>query len=191
MHTLMLASRLRRTAVAGGLVHADRLAAWTMRDVGRQRRVDERPDARLVTDEDDVHVGMRARPVDRAAHDLLGCVVAAHGIDGDARARQVPSRRRVRVSRSMPQRVDLPKAPGGQRPGALLGDFLALDAHRLAAAVPAAVGARVVRPLGLVAVRALLQLRRRQRVVRAAIALPGVETRRLGTPIRLRSPSCR
>jgi hypothetical protein len=38
----------------------------------------------------------------------------------------------------------------------------------------------MVRLLGLVAMRALLQLRRRQRVVGAAIALPGVRRSSLG-----------
>ena len=42
----------------------------------------------LVADEDDVDVGMSARPVDGAAHDLLGRVVAAHGVDRDTRARE-------------------------------------------------------------------------------------------------------
>ena len=64
--------------------------------------------------------------------------------------------------------------------GARLGRLLGLDADRLTAVVPTAGGARVVRLLGLVAVRALLQLRRRQREVGAAIALPGVRRASLG-----------
>ena len=43
-------------------------------------------DARLVTDEDELDVVVSARPVDGAAHDLLGRVVAAHGVDGHARS---------------------------------------------------------------------------------------------------------
>ena len=59
-----------------------------MLTVRRQRPIEERPDARLVADQDDVHVGVRRRPVDGAADDLLGGVVAAHGIDRDAGPRQ-------------------------------------------------------------------------------------------------------
>src|SRR5688572_3979576 len=57
---------------------------------------------------------------------------------------------------------------------------LALDAHRGAAVVPAAVGARVVSALVLVAVRALLELERGQRMMRAPLALPGMRD----TPLR-------
>ena len=55
----------------------------------RQRLVDEGRDARLVTDEDDVDVVVLAGPVDGPAHDLLGCVVATHGIDGHTRSVQI------------------------------------------------------------------------------------------------------
>ncbi len=54
----------------------------------RQRAVEERLDARRVTDEDDVHVRVGRCPFDRAADHLLGCVVATHGIDRHAGSRQ-------------------------------------------------------------------------------------------------------
>ncbi len=50
--------------------------------------VEERPDARLVTDQDDVHVGVAGGPFDGPPHHLLGRVVAAHGIDRHAGSRQ-------------------------------------------------------------------------------------------------------
>ncbi len=56
------------------------------RDVGRQRRPASGRDARLVADEDDVVLGVRARVGERAGDDLLGAVVAAHRVDGDADA---------------------------------------------------------------------------------------------------------
>ena len=64
--------------------------------------------------------------------------------------------------------------------GRAIGLGLALDAHGLAAVVPTAVGAGVMRALLLMAVRALLELRRRQRVMRSTLALTRVRDAPLG-----------
>ena len=159
MHTLMLASRLRRTATAGGSSMPTVSEACTMRTWDGSGSSMKGADARLVADEDDLHVGVRPRPVDGAAHDLLGRVVAAHGVDGDARALEVADLGPPAEGLDIHASVDSIGPSGGPGPsGALLGGLLLADLHRLAAAVPAAVGAGVVRALGLVAVRALLQL---------------------------------
>ncbi len=55
----------------------------------RQGLLDEGSHARLVTDEDDLDVLVPTRPVDRAADDLFGRVIPAHGVHGYARALQV------------------------------------------------------------------------------------------------------
>src|SRR5690349_15988116 len=72
---------------------------------------------------------------------------------------------RARLERSIRRRMARGLA------GRLLGLGALLDLHRFAAAVPAAVRAGVMRLLGLMAVRALLELGQRQRVVRATLAL--------------------
>ena len=72
---------------SGMLLHGDRLGG--LDDAARWPAAApsmKRTDARLVADEDDVGVGLRARPVDAPRDDLLGRVVAAHRVDGDAHA---------------------------------------------------------------------------------------------------------
>ena len=86
MQTLMLASRLRRTAAAGWSSIVIDSSACTMVTWAGSGPSMKGADARLVTDQDDVGLGVLPRPVDGAAHDLLGRVVAAHGVDGDAGA---------------------------------------------------------------------------------------------------------
>jgi hypothetical protein len=91
-------------------------------------------------------------------------VVTAHGVDGDADAIAG-----IRVAAAQAFKIHEPLRLGGR-----LRLGLALDADGLAAVVPTTVGAGVVGTLLLVAVRALFELRRSQRVVRAALALTGV-----------------
>ena len=94
MQTLMLASRLRRTATAACSSMPTASDAMTMRTCVGQRPVEMGADALLVADEDEVGVVVVAGPVDRAAHDLLGRVVATHGVDRDARSQGVDAVRR-------------------------------------------------------------------------------------------------
>ena len=126
---------------------------------------------------------LRAAQSTAPATTSSGRVVAAHRVDRDADAT-------LRAARHVPRRTSMsnwpsPRTTERQSASDALrtrcrASALGLDAHGLAAVVPAAVGARVMRALLLMAVRTLLELRRRQRVVRSALALAGVRDAPLG-----------
>jgi len=124
-----------------------------------------------VTDEQHGVLGMGSGVGEGARHDLLGPVVATHGVNREAdaargtRLRCDPRRRPVGHGRDL----------GGG------GVFLRrLDLEDRPAAVVAAVRARPMAALRLMAVRAFLELRQRERLVCASIALPCVGNPALG-----------
>ena len=104
-------------------------------------------------------------PVEGARDHLFHAVIAAHGVHGDAR----PDLRAVDVAadgldvhagRAVRRSGGQRRSAGASGSGSAVLGLLDADADGLAAVVPAAVGARVVGLLGLVAVRTLLQLGR-------------------------------
>jgi hypothetical protein len=100
-------------------------------------------------------------------------MVAAHGVDGHARSLDMTGLAAAAEGFDVHVRRMARAGPGARGPGSGVGlaGLLLADLHGLAAAVPPAVGAGMVRLLGLVAVRALLQAGDREGVMRAALAL--------------------
>src|SRR4029078_10856705 len=133
---------------------------------------------RLVADQQQPVPGMVVGVVDGARNDLGGSVVTAHRVDGDGDATG------VRYSISSVRAADLVD----HRSGGGLGRRL-LEVDRLAAVVPAAVGADVVRQLRGMAVIAFLELGHAQGEVGAALTLPGVRDASLGNSHGSWSPS--
>ena len=167
---------------SGVLVHGYRLRGLDDAHVGRPVGADEGHDPRLVANEDDVGLRVAACPVNAANDDLFGGVVATHRVNGNANASG-----RDRLAGAQDLEVHgyppcLTPRPVSSRCGLgrCLRVRLGLDAHGLAAVVPAAVVACVVGALLGVAMRALFELRCAERVMRAPVALARVRDAPLG-----------
>ena len=99
---------LRPQRDGGRLPHLDPLRRVDERDAGRVSPAvlrDLTLDAWHVTDEEDL-VGMARRVADRAAHDLARCMIAAHGVDGDAHRCSGRDGRSVLVRQRWPSAAD-------------------------------------------------------------------------------------
>ena len=144
MQTLMLASRLRRTAAAGCSSMPTDFARLDDCHVGRQWTFEQRLDARLVADEQHVSFRVEARPIDAAGNDLLWRVIAAHCVDRDANAtgrRLFVGAQQINVQRRTSYTSGAART---DRSGSGALGLACLESHCLAAVVPAAMRAGVV-----------------------------------------------